>query len=551
MGVVRCAVIAIGVLTLGACTHSSLEKNKNDGNVVLSEQPLPPPPPPAAMPDMSVTAANAPKVMRAQQAIRYQNPVYHDRENYLHTPENSVKRVAETPVSTFSIDVDTASYSNVRRMLLNEGRLPPKDAVRVEEMINYFDYNYPVPCAADEPFSVVTEVAPAPWNDDLHLLSIGLKGYEPEAAKRPDANLVFLIDVSGSMQSRNKLPLVKRSLRLLTKKMRKSDRIAVVVYAGAAGVALDSTSGNKKKEILNAIDNLQAGGSTHGSAGIHLAYQVAEKHFIKDGINRVLIASDGDMNVGVTNIQDLLELIGEKRKSGIALTTLGFGTGNYNDGLMEQLADAGDGNAAYIDNLKEARKVMVTEMASTLLTIARDVKIQIEFNPKQVAEYRLIGYENRLLNREDFTNDKIDAGDIGAGHTVTALYEIAMVGSDAARIEPLRYGSNSDVILEDEGDELAFVKLRYKRPGESESIEMSQAIEKTSVVSAFTRASEDFRFASMVAGFGEQLRGTRYTQYPTENILANLKLARGDDEHGYRRELSELVEFASSMGLPN
>jgi len=517
MGVIRCAVISIGFLTLSACMASQ------------------------------GTGA----MLRAQKAIGYQNPVNQDRENYLHTQENSVKRAAEEPVSTFSIDVDTASYSNVRRMLLNEGRLPPKDAVRVEEMINYFDYNYPVPSAVDQPFSVVTEVAPAPWNDDLHLLSIGLKGYEPQAKKRPDANLVFLIDVSGSMQSRNKLPLVKRSLRLLTKKMRKSDRIAVVVYAGAAGVALESTSGDEKRKIFRAIDKLQAGGSTHGSAGINLAYQVAEDHFIEDGINRVIIASDGDMNVGITNIQELIELIGEKRKSGIALTTLGFGTGNYNDGLMEQLADAGDGNAAYIDNLKEARKVLVTEMASTLLTIARDVKIQIEFNPQQVAEYRLIGYENRLLNREDFTNDKVDAGDIGAGHTVTALYEIALVGSDAARIEPLRYSGNGEVSVDEAGSELAFVKLRYKRPGESASIEMSRAIEKTSVVSEFTRASEDFRFASMVAGFGEQLRGTRYSEYPAENILANLKLARGEDEHGYRRELSELVEFASSMGLHN
>jgi len=545
MGVIRCAVISIGFLTLSACMQNSLEKNTDDASVVLSR----PPPPPAAMPEMASQGTGA--MLRAQKAIGYQNPVNQDRENYLHTQENSVKRAAEEPVSTFSIDVDTASYSNVRRMLLNEGRLPPKDAVRVEEMINYFDYNYPVPSAVDQPFSVVTEVAPAPWNDDLHLLSIGLKGYEPQAKKRPDANLVFLIDVSGSMQSRNKLPLVKRSLRLLTKKMRKSDRIAVVVYAGAAGVALESTSGDEKRKIFRAIDKLQAGGSTHGSAGINLAYQVAEDHFIEDGINRVIIASDGDMNVGITNIQELIELIGEKRKSGIALTTLGFGTGNYNDGLMEQLADAGDGNAAYIDNLKEARKVLVTEMASTLLTIARDVKIQIEFNPQQVAEYRLIGYENRLLNREDFTNDKVDAGDIGAGHTVTALYEIALVGSDAARIEPLRYSGNGEVSVDEAGSELAFVKLRYKRPGESASIEMSRAIEKTSVVSEFTRASEDFRFASMVAGFGEQLRGTRYSEYPAENILANLKLARGEDEHGYRRELSELVEFASSMGLHN
>jgi len=516
--------VAIFVFTLAACTQ---QNTRSDRDALQEAYPNPPP-------------AAIPAAVQLTQEYR---------ESYQQIVKNGVKLVVEEPVSTFSIDVDTASYSNIRRMLSTEGRLPPKDAIRIEEMINYFDYDYPTPDSLDQPFSVSTEVAPAPWNEELHLLRIGLKGYEPEPGARPDANLVFLVDVSGSMQSANKLPLVKQSLRMLTKQMRKSDRIALVAYAGSAGIVLESTAGDNKQKILRAIDQLEAGGSTHGSAGIQLAYNLAQEHQIDTGINRVIIASDGDMNVGLTNLDDLVELIEDKRKSGVALTTLGFGTGNYNDAIMEQLADAGNGNAAYIDNLKEARKVLITELDSTLLTIASDVKIQVEFNPRYVQEYRLIGYENRMLEREDFTNDKVDAGEIGAGHTVTALYEVTLTGSSAARVPPLRYGSNKEVSLKDISiDELAYVKLRYKQPGESNSVEVAYPIERDAVATDFASASENFQFASTVAGFGEQLRGGSYQQFTTKDMLATLRKVRGDDEHGYRTELITLVELADSIG---
>lgn len=545
--------VAIFVFTLAACTQ---QNTRSDRDALQEAYPNPPPAAiPAAVTEMNADSATANMAVRAQSIVSAKSRRHgiqltqEYRESYQQIVKNGVKLVVEEPVSTFSIDVDTASYSNIRRMLSTEGRLPPKDAIRIEEMINYFDYDYPTPDSLDQPFSVSTEVAPAPWNEELHLLRIGLKGYEPEPGARPDANLVFLVDVSGSMQSANKLPLVKQSLRMLTKQMRKSDRIALVAYAGSAGIVLESTAGDNKQKILRAIDQLEAGGSTHGSAGIQLAYNLAQEHQIDNGINRVIIASDGDMNVGLTNLDDLVELIEDKRKSGVALTTLGFGTGNYNDAIMEQLADAGNGNAAYIDNLKEARKVLITELDSTLLTIASDVKIQVEFNPRYVQEYRLIGYENRMLEREDFTNDKVDAGEIGAGHTVTALYEVTLTGSSAARVPPLRYGSNKEVSLKDISiDELAYVKLRYKQPGESNSVEVAYPIERDAVATDFASASENFQFASTVAGFGEQLRGGSYQQFTTKDMLATLRKVRGDDEHGYRTELITLVELADSIG---
>ena len=372
-----------------------------------------------------------------QSFSNYQNvQMPQDSENYLSFQENHVMSVAEQSVSTFSIDVDTAAYSNIRRMLVREGRMPPADAVKLEEMINYFNYQYEKPASVEQPFSVQVEMATAPWNKNRQLLQIGLKGFEPALDKRPAANLVFLVDVSGSMHSADKLGLVKRALQMLVNQMNEQDRIALVVYAGAAGEVLASTSGDQKSKIMRAIESLDAGGSTNGGAGLELAYQIAEENRIEGGINRVLIASDGDMNVGITDLSDLKALIKQRRQSGIALTTLGFGSGNYNYALMEQLADVGDGNAVYIDSLLEAKKVLVEEMQGTLLTIAKDVKIQIEFNPNVVAEYRLLGYENRLLAREDFTNDKVDAGDIGAGHTVTALYEIALVDNTDLRLSP-------------------------------------------------------------------------------------------------------------------
>ncbi|MFK7976827.1 MAG: von Willebrand factor type A domain-containing protein [Halioglobus sp.] len=485
--------------------------------------------------------------------MHIQQPQITDRENYLHYEDNGVKQVRQEPVSTFSIDVDTAAYANVRRMISQEGRLPPADAVRLEELINYFSYSYAPPSSQDQPFSIHTELAPAPWSAQHKILQIGLKGFEPQVDERPAANLVFLVDVSGSMQAQNKLALVKKSLRLLVNRMNASDRIALAVYAGAAGTVLESTPGDQKAKILAAIDGLQAGGSTHGSAGIKLAYQLAEQHRIEGGINRVLIASDGDMNVGTVSIDALKSLITKKREKGIALTTLGYGSGNYNYALMEQLADVGDGNAAYIDSMKEAQKVLVNEMQSTLHTIASDVKIQVEFNPELVSEYRLIGYENRMLNREDFNNDKVDAGDIGAGHTVTALYEVVLTGSGGERIDPLRYGKKANATALDDkvhsrAEELAFVKLRYKTPGEKKSKLVTQAIHADSMLASIERGTDNLRFAASVAGFGQILKGGNFTgSWGYADALTLARSSRGDDAHGYRSEFLHLIELAQSL----
>ncbi|HIG39800.1 MAG: VWA domain-containing protein [bacterium] len=486
------------------------------------------------------------------------SPIYYpveptDRDNYLKFDENVTKSVLENPVSTFSIDVDTAGYSNIRRMILREGRLPPRDSVKLEEMINYFNYDYAVPDSIQQPFSVSMEMAPAPWDKNHQLLQIGLKGFEPGLEQRPNANLVFLVDVSGSMQAPNKLGLVKKSLKLLVNRLSAEDRIAIVVYAGAAGMVLDSTTIDQKARILAALDSLQAGGSTNGGAGIQLAYSIAQQHMIKDGINRVIIASDGDMNVGTVDIDALKELVEEKRKSGIALSTLGFGTGNYNYALMEQLADVGNGNASYIDSFSEARKVLVEEMQSTLITIAKDVKIQIEFNPAVVAEYRLLGYENRLLNREDFRNDKVDAGEIGAGHTVTALYELVMVGSGAEMIPPMRYNHEDEPRAATEAEkanEVAYVRLRYKQPNEDTSVEISHPVYAGANVTDISQASDDLRFASAVAGFGQLLRGGKYTgSWGYDEVLNLARNARGQDQHGYRSELVSLVESAQALSF--
>lgn len=473
-----------------------------------------------------------------------------DRENYLKISEGKVKLARAEPVSTFSVDVDTAAYSNIRRMLLQEGRLPPRDAVRIEELVNYFQYDYPDAKSVEVPFSVSTEVAPAPWNPGKHLLQIGLEGYQPESDQRPDANLVFLIDVSGSMQDKNKLPLVKRSLKLLVNKMEQRDRIALVVYAGGAGTVLESTPGNRKREINRAIDGLHAGGSTNGSAGIRLAYDIASENFVDGGINRVIIASDGDMNVGTVSMEALKDLIKQNRESGVSLTTLGFGTGNYNYSLMEQMADVGNGNAAYIDGIREAQKVLVDEMQSTLLTIAKDVKIQVEFNPAQVKEYRLIGYENRLLNKEDFRNDKVDAGDIGAGHTVTALYELVLAGSDQGLVPEFRYSQNRNKsALEgttgEKASELAYVRLRFKDPEENIGREIAAPVALGSIQSSLAEASQNLRFSAAVAGFGQILRGGRFTaQWGLDEAIQLAKGARGEDPYGYRSEFVSMAKLA-------
>lgn len=496
---------------------------------------------------MASPALAAPSVAYDMSGIRHASEPL-DRENYLPQDDNPVKRVSEDPVSTFSVDVDTAAYSNVRRMVMREGRLPPKNAVKAEEFINYFSYDYPLPKNQEVPFSINTEMAVTPWNKDTQLLQVGLKGFEVAEADRPAANLVFLVDVSGSMQSPYKLALVKKSLHMLVQKMNANDRIALAVYAGAAGMVLDSTPGDQKHKIMQAIDNLSAGGSTNGGAGIRLAYNLAQQHFIKDGINRVIIASDGDMNVGTVNHDALKNLIEEKREQGVSLTTLGFGSGNYNYALMEQLADVGNGNAAYIDSLKEAHKVLVKEMDSTLHTIAKDVKIQVEFNPQLVAEYRLIGYENRLLNREDFRNDKVDAGDIGAGHTVTALYEVSMVGSGGDRIDPLRYGSQQEDKAAAHGNELAFVKLRYKQPGGKVSREVSQPVLVSQIQSGPEQASDNLQFAAAVAGYAQLLKGGVYTgDWQFADALALARQSKGQDKHGYRGEFIGLLELSQSL----
>jgi Ca-activated chloride channel family protein len=469
-----------------------------------------------------------------------------DRENYTHFTDNPVKLVAEHPVSTFSIDVDTGAYANVRRFL-NSGRLPRHDAVRVEEMINYFKYDYPLPTTRKQPFRVITEIAPAPWDGSRHLLHIGIKGYDVPPAQLPPSNLVFLVDVSGSMRTADKLDLLKSSIKLLAERMDKRDRITLVVYAGASGVVLPPTPGNNTGTIVAALDSLAAGGRTNGAAGIRLAYAMAEQAYIKGGINRVILATDGDFNVGTVSFETLKKLVAAKRKSGITLTALGFGSGNYNDHLMEQLADAGNGNYAYIDTLNEANKVLVSEMSSTLFTIAKDVKVQIEFNPAVVGEYRLIGYENRMLKREDFNNDKVDAGDIGAGHSVTALYEVALEGKGRKTVDPLRYVRASESPANHAG-ELAFLKLRYKVPHGNRSKLINWPIRSADISTDITRTSNRFRFSAAVAGFGQLLRGGKYSNdFSYKDVLALARNSRGQDRYGYRGEFIRLVSLADTL----
>ncbi len=464
-----------------------------------------------------------------------------DTERYQHQNDNGVYLVAEQPVSTFSIDVDTGAYANVRRFL-NEGQLPPQDAVRVEELINYFDYDYPTPESRDTPFRVSTELAAAPWNSQALLMRIGIKGFEVEAKERPAANLVFLIDVSGSMDSSDKLPLLKNAFRMLTDQLTGRDRVSMVVYAGSSGVVLEPTPGNEKHQIQAALARLSAGGSTNGASGIQLAYKLAHGAFVKGGINRVVLATDGDFNVGTVDFEALVNIVERERATGVELTTLGFGTGNYNEQLMERLADAGNGNYAYIDTLSEARKVLVSQLSSTLYTIAKDVKIQVEFNPSEVLEYRLIGYENRMLAREDFNNDKVDAGEIGAGHRVTALYEVVPVGAKG-RVDSLRYGAKAEVAAGK--GELANVRLRYKKPGSDNSQLLEYPIRKDSVTE---RLSADFRFAASVAAFGQLLRGGKYMgDFSYGDVTKLASGAMGADRDGYRKEFVSLVALAKSL----
>jgi Ca-activated chloride channel family protein len=545
-------------LALSACSTVGDEQHS------AADRGGPPPPVPAAPPievareakaspaldRVQVTAArarSAPGMVAGTYAVAAMPaptagyPQTANTEHYAEHADNPVHRTREQPVSTFSIDVDTGSYANVRRML-HDGVRPPADAVRAEEMINYFRYGHPAPTSPDVPFRVTTELAPAPWNGKRQLLMIGIKGFDVPKATLPPANLVLLLDTSGSMNTPDKLPLLKQSMRQLVNQLRPQDRVSIVVYAGSAGLVLPPTPGDRSGEILAALERLEAGGSTNGGDGIRLAYAMARQGYVEGGVNRVILATDGDFNVGTVDQGALETLVADQRKSGIALTTLGFGRGNYNDALAEQLADIGDGNHAYIDSLAEARKVLVQEMGSTLLTIARDVKIQVEFNPALVAEYRLVGYENRVLRNEDFANDKVDAGDIGAGHEVTALYEITPVGSGAEQLPALRYGATSAPTAA-RTEEVAHLRLRYKRPGENDSRLITTPIERSSLRAT---PSDTLRFAATVAAYADALRGgSRIGDWGWNDIVRSARQVRGEDAQ--RAEFLGLVETAESL----
>ncbi|MBI5822151.1 MAG: VWA domain-containing protein [Verrucomicrobia bacterium] len=483
-------------------------------------------------------------------ATLFSRPVYvpFNTESYTHIRDNPFLAVAEHPLSTFSTDVDTASYANVRRFL-TQGLLPPQDAVRIEEMINYFTYDYAKP-KRGEPFSVNIETAGCPWNAEHRLVRIGLKGREVTAAKRPPCNLVFLIDVSGSMGDANKLSLVKPAMRMLVEQLTENERVAIVVYSERVRVVLPSTSGDRRQEIIDAIESLQAGGCTNGGDGIRQAYDMATRHFIERGVNRVILCTDGDFNVGTTELTELTRLIEQKRKSGVFLSVLGFGAGNLKDATLERLADKGNGHYTYIDTFFEARKVLVEQMSGTLVTIAKDVKIQVEFNPAKVAGYRLIGYENRLLRKEDFNNDRKDAGEIGAGHTVTALYEIVPAGQalptppvDALKYQP----SPKPATPVTTSDDLLTVKLRYKQPNGDKSALIEQALADSG--KGYAAASRDFKFAAAVAAFGMILRDSEHKGNATlAGVLELAEEGRGPDASGYRTEFLSLVKKAQKLG---
>ncbi|HEY8935874.1 MAG TPA: von Willebrand factor type A domain-containing protein [Cyclobacteriaceae bacterium] len=490
------------------------------------------------------------KLKRADAKLAYSQQPYptqpqqqpdYNTEEYDIVNENIFQEALKNPLSTFSIDVDAASYSNVRRFI-NNGQRPPKDAVRIEEMVNYFHYDYDQP-KNDDPFSINTEISVAPWNKKHKLVHIGLQGRKISTDNLPPSNLVFLIDVSGSMSDANKLPLLKASFKMLVEQLRPQDHVAIVVYAGAAGLVLEPTSGHEKEKIIDALNNLQAGGSTAGGAGINLAYAVAKEYFKKEGNNRVILATDGDFNVGESSDASMERLIEEKRNDGIFLTVLGFGMGNYKDSKMETLADKGNGNYAYIDNITEAHKVFVNEFGGTLFTIAKDVKLQIEFNPAKVKAYRLIGYENRMLKSEDFNNDKKDAGEIGSGHTVTALYEIIPVGVDSEflKIDDLKYQSPKIDPVASNSNELMTVKFRYKKPQEDVSKLIVHPLVDDNI--PLEKTSSNFRWSSSVAAFGMLLRESEYVKdFSYEQVAQLAQSAKGEDKEGYRIEFINMVK---------
>lgn len=481
-------------------------------------------------------------------AAYYQPQPEYNTEEYDGINENIFHGALQNPLSTFSIDVDAASYSNIRRFI-QLGQRPPKDAVRIEEMVNYFDYDYKQPTGED-PFSIYTEIAAAPWNKKHKLVHIGLQGKNIPKENLPASNLVFLIDVSGSMSDENKLPLLKASFKLLVEQLREQDRVAIVVYAGAAGLVLPSTSGAEKKKIIESLENLQAGGSTAGGEGIKLAYKIAKENFRKDGNNRVILATDGDFNVGESSNAAMERLVEEKRNDGIFLTTLGFGMGNYKDSKMEILADKGNGNYMYIDSILEAQKALVNEFGGTLFTIAKDVKLQIEFNPAKVKAYRLIGYENRMLKNEDFNNDKKDAGELGSGHTVTALYEIVPVGveSEFYKIDELKYQTTKVNPASQASNEIMTVKFRYKKPdGEVSKLIVHPLVDQQV---EFEKTSDDFRWSAAVAAFGMILRESEFVRdFKVGDVEALAKSARGIDKDGYRAEFINLLKTSHALAM--
>lgn len=566
------AAISLNVIFLTACTMSG-EQAIHDavdqesilrGDIVAENEmpardreffrPTPPPPPPIAQApearseafDSVLITGSLVSGAQAVGAPLYASP--QNTERYPDADPNPVKIAARELVSTFSVDVDTTSYSNMRRFL-EDGVLPPSDSVRIEEMINYFNYSYEVPTDRSQPFQPTIAVYPTPWNAETQILHVGIKGFDIPRTERPSANLVFLIDTSGSMQDPNKLPLLKRSFRLLVDQMEPDDMVSMVVYAGSAGVVLEPTPGSEKAKILAALERLEAGGSTAGGEGVRQAYQLAKANFDESGVNRVILATDGDFNVGITDPNALEDFVARERESGVFLTVLGFGGGNYNDELMQKISQAGNGTAAYIDNLSEARKVFVEQISGTLFTIAKDVKIQIEFNPARIAEYRLIGYETRILDETDFNNDAVDAGDIGSGHSVTALYEITAVGSAAQLADPLRYGASETAgdVGVDQGGELGFVKIRYKLPDEDVSNLITRAVTNDDVRPNFASLPVDMRFAAAVAGVGHLIRNDPYVKtMDYDDAIALANAARGGDEYGYRAEFVQLLRLAKS-----
>lgn len=554
------AVFLIAIFMI-ACDHNT-SKNKNESQssaITITELRKEEPPPPPNQEQMAdyqkMVVVEDSKISTIEKEGIADNGIASaekeeksfNTEDYDNIVENRFLSSSNNPLSTFSIDVDEASYSNIRRYLRN-GAIPPAGAVRIEEMVNYFDYNYSKPNNGD-PFSVNTEISDCPWNTQHRLVHIGLQGKEIPVENLPASNMVFLVDVSGSMDEANKLPLVQASLNMLVDQLREKDRVAIVVYAGSAGLVLPSTNGTNKIKIKEAINNLEAGGSTAGGEGIQLAYKVARENFINEGNNRIILATDGDFNVGVSSDDDLVRLIEKERNAGVFLSVLGYGMGNYKDNKMQQLADKGNGNHSYIDNINEAKKVLVSEFGSTLFTIAKDVKIQIEFNPMKVQAYRLIGYENRMLASEDFNDDTKDAGEIGSGHTVTALYEIIPAGvkdTFIKSVDPLKYQVNNNKITDINSPELMTIKLRYKEP----TGDVSKLIQRPVIDAhiALASTSDNFRFSASVAEFGLLLRNSQFKQQSSlSQVISLARGAKGSDNNGYRAEFISLVESANSF----